>query len=136
PALTEITCEIGLSGELVGVSADSDWPPEVRGLPLVTRPARPGAERSVRGDHRRLIAAAHGCQADQIVDRATLETIAADLVLGQERCPACSQDVRPAAALIRDLEPPPAFVSVEAGSIEGVLNAITTVGAMTETEDD
>jgi iron complex transport system substrate-binding protein len=27
-------------------------------------------------------------------------------------------------------------VSIEAGSIEGILNAITTVGAMTETEDD
>jgi len=136
PAITEITFDIGLSGELVAVSGDSDWPPELHGLPVVTRRAAPGAERSVRGDKRRLIAASHGCAADQVVDRAVLETIGADLVLGQERCPACSLDVRPAGALVGELEPAPSFLSIEAGSVEGMLNAITTVGAMTETEDD
>jgi iron complex transport system substrate-binding protein len=136
PAVTEIVCEIGLSGELVAISADSDWPPEIRGLPLVTRPAAPGAERSVRGDHRRLIAAAHGCVADQIVDGPALEGIAADLVLGQERCPGCSREVRPAAAVVGQLDPAPSYMSLEAGSVEGILNTITTIGAMTETEDD
>jgi iron complex transport system substrate-binding protein len=137
PAATEIAAGIGLAGELVAVSADSDWPPDVRGLTPVTRPAAPGAERSDRGDRRRfLAAAAHGCVADQVVERSVLERLGADLVLGQERCPACSLDVRPAASLVRDLEPSPWYVSLEAGSIEGIFNAITTVGAMTETEDD
>jgi iron complex transport system substrate-binding protein len=136
PAATEIACGIGLSGELVGASADSDWPPEIDGLPSVTRPAAPGAERSVRADRRRLVSAAHGCSADQVVDRDVLAALGADLVLGQERCPACSLVVRPVAAIVRDLRPAPALVSLEPGSIEGVLNAITTVGAMTETEDD
>ena len=136
PAATEIACAIGLTGELVGASADSDWPPEIRGLAPVTRPAAPGAERSVRGDRRRLLAAAHGCIAEQVVDRDALGRLAADLVLGQDRCPGCSQDVRPAGTILTDLRPAPAFVSLEPGSIEGILNAITTVGAMTETEDD
>jgi iron complex transport system substrate-binding protein len=136
PSLTEMAWEIGLAAELVGISADSDWPPDLGDLPLVTRPAAPGAERSVRGDGRRLIAAAHGCVADQVVDGAALEAVAPDLVLGQERCPACSLDVRPASAIVRAFEPAPAYLSLEAGSIEGVLHAITTIGAMTETEDD
>jgi iron complex transport system substrate-binding protein len=137
PAATEVACEIGLAGELVGVSADSDWPPEVRGLPMVTRPAAPGVERTVRGDRRRLLAgAAHGYAPDQVPDMDALSALAPDLILGQERCPACGEVVRPIEALLRDLAEPPATVSLEPVSIEGILNTITTVGAMTETEDD
>jgi iron complex transport system substrate-binding protein len=136
PAATEVACGIGLTAELAGVSADSDWPPEIRGLPLVTRPGAPGAERSARGDRRRLLAAAHGCSADQVVDLEALVGLGPDLILGQDRCPACSLAVRPIGAALRERGSALPFVSLEPGSVEGILNAVTTVGAMTETEDD
>jgi iron complex transport system substrate-binding protein len=37
PSNTEILCALGLAERLVGVDADSDYPPEVRGLPKVGR---------------------------------------------------------------------------------------------------
>jgi hypothetical protein len=36
PSATEIVAELGLVGSLVGISEACDWPPEVRGLPVVT----------------------------------------------------------------------------------------------------
>jgi iron complex transport system substrate-binding protein len=36
PSATEIVAELGLVESLVGVSEECDWPPEVRGRPVVT----------------------------------------------------------------------------------------------------
>ena len=36
PSATEIVAELGLVKSLVGISEECDWPPEVRGLPVVT----------------------------------------------------------------------------------------------------
>lgn len=36
PSATEIIGGLGLANRLVGVSAECDWPPEVRALPVVT----------------------------------------------------------------------------------------------------
>jgi iron complex transport system substrate-binding protein len=36
PSATEIVAELGLVESLVGISENWDWPPEVRGLPVVT----------------------------------------------------------------------------------------------------
>jgi iron complex transport system substrate-binding protein len=36
PSATEIVAELGLVGSLVGISEECDWPPEARGLPIVT----------------------------------------------------------------------------------------------------
>src|SRR6266487_903431 len=36
PSATEIVAELGLAGSLVGVSEECDWPPHVRGVPVVT----------------------------------------------------------------------------------------------------
>ena len=36
PSATEIVAGLGEADRLVGVSAECDWPPEVRGLPVVT----------------------------------------------------------------------------------------------------
>jgi len=37
PSATEIVCAIGLGDELVGVTHECDYPPEVVGKPVVTR---------------------------------------------------------------------------------------------------
>ena len=36
PSATEIVCALGLRDELVGVTHECDWPPEVVGLPVMT----------------------------------------------------------------------------------------------------
>src|SRR6058998_2852414 len=86
PSATEIVAELGLVESLVGISEECDWPPEVRGLPVVTasrvettRLTSLEIERAVReavGDGRPLYA----------IDRALLETLQPDLILAQNLC--------------------------------------------------
>jgi iron complex transport system substrate-binding protein len=90
PSATEIIAELGLVESLVGVSEECDWPPAVRGLPVVTasrvdttRLTSPGIDRAVSGavvDGRPLYA----------IDRELLETLQPDLILTQNLCAVCA----------------------------------------------
>ena len=138
PSVTEIVCEIGLTEELVGISADSDWPPEIRDLPLVTLPL-PGSASvpSATPDPvARLLVLTHGTAPAVVVDSTALAALQPDIILTQERCRACGIALRPVGPAAAGLATAPQVVSLEPISIEGIFNAITTVGAMTEAEDD
>ena len=36
PSATEIVCALGLRDDLVGITHECDWPPEVAGIPILT----------------------------------------------------------------------------------------------------
>jgi iron complex transport system substrate-binding protein len=90
PSATEIVAELGLVDSLVGISEECDWPPEVRGLPVVTasrvdtsRMTSFEIDEAVRdavGDGRQLYA----------IDRELLETLEPDLILTQNLCAVCA----------------------------------------------
>jgi iron complex transport system substrate-binding protein len=85
-----MVASLGLAGSLVGVSEECDWPPEVRGLPVVTasrvdtsRISSLSIEQAVReavGDGRPLYA----------IDRELLERLDPDLILTQNLCAVCA----------------------------------------------
>ncbi len=118
---TEIVCALGLEDELVAVGHDSDWPPSVRDLPALTTPLTPAPGSP---------GAALACR----VQEAALRAADPDLVLLGEGCPAG----RPAAARqhLAELLPGAAIVALEPVTMEGLFNAVTTVGAMAEAEDE
>jgi iron complex transport system substrate-binding protein len=90
PSATEIVGSLGLADALVAVSEECDWPPQVRGLPVVTasrvdtaRMSSLEIDRAVReavGDGRPLYA----------IDRELLEALAPDLILTQNLCAVCA----------------------------------------------
>src|ERR671930_2601968 len=90
PSATEIVASLGLVESLVGISDECDWPPEVRGLPVVTasrvdaaRMSSSEIDKAVReavGDGRPLYA----------IDRDLLETLEPDLILTQNLCAVCA----------------------------------------------
>ncbi len=90
PSATEIVADLGLVESLVGVSEECDWPPEVRGIPVVTasridtrRLTSVEIDNAVReaiGDGRPLYA----------IDRDLLETLQPDLILTQNLCAVCA----------------------------------------------
>src|ERR671930_245439 len=90
PSATEIVAELGLVESLVGVSEECDWPPHVRGLPVVTASRVDTArlssfqiDQAVReavGDGRPLYA----------IDRDLLEALEPDLILTQNLCAVCA----------------------------------------------
>lgn len=107
PAATEILYALGLATEVVGVSAGCDHPSDALAVPRATTAAG--------------------------LDRAALVGLEPDLVLvGDGSTGSGAREVREALAVLgADVS----VVTLAPTSVEGVFNAISTVGAMTEAED-
>jgi iron complex transport system substrate-binding protein len=86
PSLTELVCNLGRGGDLVGVTHECDYPDEIRKLPHLTRSRIPGAASSA------LIDALVAQQAGSLyeLDEALLAELRPDLILTQEQCDVCA----------------------------------------------
>lgn len=138
PAATEIVWALGLADDLVGVSHACDHPAGVVGRPIVTRPSS-GLEDAPPHLVHELIAALTAAGApgpiEVLVDR--LADLAPDLVLAGPPPPAPRGTSGERDRLLRAaLAPDATIVTLEPASLEGVLHAIATVGAMTDAEDE
>jgi iron complex transport system substrate-binding protein len=131
PSATEIVCAMDLRDQLVGISHRCDFPPDVEGVAVLTRPSGTAA-----------------------VDASPVSSFAFALdevglfELDVEAFLAC----RPDLVLVRDAAGPgmdqlrtavkefaaerPEVVSLDPVSLEGIFHSVTTIGAMTEAEDE
>jgi hypothetical protein len=83
-----------------------------------------------------VIAAMHGGSSLYALDDEKLEALEPDLILTQELCRVCAVSYREVNEVVRAIDASITVISLEPTSIEGILNTITTVGAMAEVEDD
>jgi len=135
PSATEIVFALGLGDELVGVTHECDFPPEVAGIPQVTRSTNDLAGRSSREIDRLVGDAVHGGSSLYALDEDALAAADPDLILTQELCAVCAVSYREVNDVARAIDADITVVSLEPTSVEGVLNSISTVGAMTDAED-
>jgi iron complex transport system substrate-binding protein len=130
PSATEIVCALGLSDALVGVSHDCDFPPEIRGRPVLSAaivgPAEPSAliDRRIRG-------AVHNGQSVYHLDAAALARLDPDLILTQELCSVCAPSYTLVKQAAKLLDGEPQILSLEPKSLSDVLDNILLVGRMT-----
>jgi iron complex transport system substrate-binding protein len=127
PSATETVCLLGLEDQLVGVSADSDWPPDVVGrLPILN---------TVSIDTRGLTsseidqAAATGHRGASLyhVDAELLRRLQPDLILTQEICEVCAvsrQDVEVATSTLGHR---PAVLSLSPATLEQVVSDVARI---------
>lgn len=90
PAATEMVCFLGLGESLVGVSDGCDWPPEVRGKPVVSAsllPARARGSAEIDGCVRETLASGRGIYH---LNESLLRELSPDLILTQESCGVCA----------------------------------------------
>ncbi len=139
PSATEIVFALGLGDELVGRTHECDYPPEVEAVPVMTADvgAQPGA--TSRLIHDRVRDRLHGGSAIYRLDEAALADAKPDLILTQELCDVCAVSYRQVTEAVRRVggeNGEISVVSLEPTSIEGILNTISTVGAMADAEDE
>jgi len=127
PAATEIVFALGLGEELVGVTAYCDEPAaavSALGIPVVARrPVHP------------LVGGIPGPGLLEL-DLAALNEADPDLVILSDSSRVCAVGAREMREIADDIDEEISVLSLDPVSVEGVLNAIQTVGAMTEAEDE
>jgi iron complex transport system substrate-binding protein len=136
PSATEIVFALGLGDELVGRTHECDYPPDVAGVPIVTSDTGGDADDTSRRIHERVTDSIHGGTSIYRLERGALEAARPDLVLTQELCDVCAVSYREVTDAVRTVDADITVVSLEPTSLEGILNSISTVGAMTEAEDE
>lgn len=135
PSATEIVFALGLGDELVGVTHECDWPPEARALPIVTRSVHDLSRATSHRIHDLVEESMRTHAALFELDEAALEAAAPDLILTQELCRVCAVGYEQVNEVARRLPGDVTVLSLEPVSVEGILNSIQAVGAMTEAED-
>src|SRR5438094_4459258 len=114
PAATEIACALGATGELVAVTHDDDFPPEVLSLPRVTRSTIPPHATAREIDTLVREAGGRG-ESTFHLDEAALRDARPELILGQTLCAVCAVTLERVPTFAR----PPGVVALDASSLEG-----------------
>lgn len=140
PAATEIVFALGLGDELAGRTALCSYPPEVALVPVVGVMAGdlpvPGGRGPEWSTSDLLAHAAHGGGAPLRLDADAMAAADPDLVLSQALCPVCEPLEGDLARFARGAGRSANIVRLHPASVEGILNAVSTVGAFTEAEDE
>jgi iron complex transport system substrate-binding protein len=89
PSATEIICSLGLEANLVGVTHECDYPPQVKSLPKVTRTLIPHDASSHEID-RLVREQLQTQQALYTLDLEALERLRPDLIVTQALCDVCA----------------------------------------------
>lgn len=133
PAGTEIVCALGAFDMLVGISHDSDFPPECLhpGIPRVTRSTIDS--NAPPGEIDRMVRAADTLgDSLHVLDAEAIARLRPDLIITQGICDVCAireSDVR---VIAESLWNRPLVLSLSADSLEEMLNDIRRVGAAIE----
>src|SRR6266496_4814676 len=90
PSATEMACALGLSEQLVGITHECDYPPEIKGKPVVVRKALPIEEMSQREIDVAVSERMREGRSLYEVDEELLQELAPDLILTQDLCQVCA----------------------------------------------
>ena len=133
PAATEIVCALGAASSLVGISHDSDYPPELLdpGIPRVTRSTIDGDADPAEIDRMVRVADSLG-ESLHVLDAEAIAELEPDVIITQGICDVCAireSDVR---FIAQSLRHPPIVLSLSPDTLDEMLNDIRRVGAVLE----
>ncbi len=127
PSATEIVVALGHGSELVGRSAECDYPPSVRGLRVVMRPRAEDFERSSREIDARVQTVRGRSESLYHLDLDALRSLAPDVILTQDLCGVCSVTEEEVAAACRLAGVSPQILSLTPRSLSDVWESIRIV---------
>lgn len=130
PSATEIVYALGLGDNLVGVSHECDYPPEVKTKPVVSTSDLSSTLRSAE-IHGKVNAHRHPTHSLYRIDEQLLRHIDPEVILTQELCDVCAIPVAQVRESARILAGPCRIVSLEPTNLRQILDNILTVGEVT-----
>ncbi|MQA07277.1 MAG: ABC transporter substrate-binding protein [Pseudonocardiaceae bacterium] len=132
PAATDVLAVLDALPMLVGRTHECDWPPdEVAGVPVLTGSSVDADGMSSR-EISDAVGGAHRGSGLYQLDAAALAELHPDLVLTQDLCEVCAVSYRRVSDALRVLDAGagPTVVSLEPGTLDGVLDCLLRVGEL------
>lgn len=126
---TEIVCALGQQDQLVGISHECDYPPEVLHLPRLSRPRfDPSGKSSAEVDRAvRTAMSEHGSVYE--IDEEALTALMPDLILTQAVCEVCAVPTPGVRELVERRSLPAQVLSLDTHTVGEILDSILQVGA-------
>ncbi len=131
PSATEMACALGLGDQLVGITHECDYPPEVEGKPVVVRNVLPIEKMS----QPEIDAAVTQRMRDGLslyqVDEKLLQELAPDIILTQDLCQVCAPSGNEVTQALELLAKKPQILWLTPKSLEEIFDNLRELGQAT-----
>ena len=131
PSATEIACALGLSDQLIGITHECDYPPEIKGKPVVVRNALPIATMSQWEVDRAVSQRMREGLSLYVVDERLLQELAPDLILTQDLCQVCAPSGNEVSQALKLFARKPRVLWLTPNSLEQIDANVRDLGAAT-----
>jgi iron complex transport system substrate-binding protein len=128
PSATEMVCALGLEDYLVGITHECDYPPSVKGKPVVVSSAVPVENMTEAEIDQAVSAQVHAGLSVYQVDEVLLRQLAPDLILAQNLCDVCAPSGNEITRALKVLPQTPEILLLTPKSIQGILENLREVG--------
>jgi iron complex transport system substrate-binding protein len=131
PSATEMACALGLGDQLVGITHECDYPPEVRGKTVVVRNALPIETMSQPEIDVAVAQRMRDGLSLYQVDEELLRELAPDLILTQNLCQVCAPSGNEVAQVLKVLAKQPEILWLTPKSLDEIFANVRELGDAT-----
>lgn len=131
PSATEMTCALGLSDQLFGVTHECDYPPQVMEKPVVVRNILPIESMSQAEIDVAVTQRLRDGLSLYRVEEALMQDIAPDLILTQDLCQVCAPSGNEITQLLKSLPSKPEILWLTPKSLDQIFDNLRDLGAAT-----
>jgi iron complex transport system substrate-binding protein len=128
PSATEMVCALGLSDQLVGITHECDYPPQVRGKPIVVTSVLPLETMTQREIDDAVAARLRAGQSLYQVDERLLYDLQPDIIITQDLCQVCAPSGNELSQALKVLSKQPEILWMTPKSISGIEENIRALG--------
>jgi iron complex transport system substrate-binding protein len=131
PSATEMACALGLSDQLLGITHECDYPPEISGKPVVVHNVLPIESMSQPEIDAAVTQRLRDGLSLYRVDETLMQDIAPDLILTQDLCQVCAPSGNEVSQLLKALPSKPQILWLTPKSLEQIFDNLRDLGEAT-----
>jgi iron complex transport system substrate-binding protein len=131
PSATEMVCALGLGDQLVGVTHECDYPPEVQQKPIVVSAVLPIETMTQREIDEAVSQRLRDGQSLYQVDENLLRDLEPDIIITQDLCQVCAPSGNELSQAVKVLAKKPEILWMTPKSIAGIEDNIRALGQAT-----
>lgn len=135
PSATEMVCALGLGDNLVGVSHECDYPPEVKEKPIVVKCAMDLTSLNLEQIDKAVSERVGQGGSVYAVDEEAIRKVSPNLIVTQDLCQVCAPSGNEATQVFKTLVPKPEFLWQTPHSMENVFQDLLALGEKTGTKE-